>query len=100
MTAGDISEGEIEKAISRPGETKINRERGNEETVRMALRRQNERGKGASEMPGAPIKIEIGGFANVNPTSRRLGGKKQRAEHAFMNSAGWELGVRGRTAGF
>src|SRR5271155_82239 len=73
LTPGDISEGEIEKAISRPGETKINRERGNEETVRMALRRQNERGKGASEMPGAPIKVEIVGFANVNPTLRRLG---------------------------
>src|SRR5271154_6531597 len=47
------------------------------------------RGKGASEMPGAPIKVEIGGFANVNPTSRRLGGKRQRAEQALMNSAGW-----------
>ena len=36
--------------------------------------------KGASEMPGAPIKVEIGGFASVNPTSRRrrVGGKKQR----------------------
>ena len=100
MPAGDVSEGEIEKAISRPGETKINQEGGNEETARMALRRQNERGKGASEMPGAPIKVEIGGFANVNPTSRRLGGKRQRAEQALMNSAGWELGVRGRTAGF
>ena len=68
----------------------------------MALRRQNERGKGASEMPGAPIKVEIVGFANVNPTSRsrRVGGRKQRAEQAFMNSAGWELGVRGRTSGF
>jgi hypothetical protein len=56
----------------------------------MALRRQNERGKGASEIPGAPIKVEIGGFANVNPTSRRrrVGGKKQRAEQAFMNGAG------------
>ena len=31
----------------------------------------NERREGASEMPGAPIKVEIGGFANVNPTSRR-----------------------------
>jgi len=53
-------------------------------------------------MPGAPIKVEIGGFANVNPTSsrRRVGGKKQRAEQAFMNGAGWELGVRGTTAGF
>jgi len=41
LTAEDISEREIEKVISRPGETnKINRERGNEETVRMALRRQ------------------------------------------------------------
>jgi hypothetical protein len=28
----------------------------------MALRRQNERGKGASEMPGAPIKVDIVGF--------------------------------------
>jgi len=45
----------------------------------MALRRQNERGKGASEVPGAPIKVEIVGFVNVNPTSRRrVGGKKQR----------------------
>ena len=45
----------------------------------MALRRQNERGKRASERPGAPIKVEISGFANVNPTSRRrrVGGKKQ-----------------------
>ena len=36
--------------------------------------------RGASEMPGAPIKVEIGGFASVNPTSRRrrVGGKKQR----------------------
>jgi len=39
----------------------------------MALRRQNERGKGASEVPGAPIKVEIVGFVNVNPTSRRRG---------------------------
>ena len=56
----------------------------------MALRCQNERGKGASEMPGAPIKVENGGFASVNPTSRRrrVGGKKQRAEQAFMNGAG------------
>ena len=102
MTAGDISEGEIEKVISRPGGIKINRERGNEETVRVALRRQNERGKGASEMPGAPIKVEIVGFANVNPTSRRrrVGGRKQRMEQAFMNGAGWELGVREITAGF
>ena len=53
-------------------------------------------------MPGALIKVEIVGFDNVNPTSRgrRVGGKKQRAEQAFMNGAGWELGVRGRTAGF
>ena len=56
----------------------------------MALQRQNEKGKGASEMPGAPIKVEIVGFASVNPTSRRrrVGGKKQRAEQAFMNGAG------------
>ena len=40
-------------------------------------------------MPGAPIKVEIGGFASVNPTSRRrrVGGKKQRAEQDFMNGA-------------
>ena len=60
----------------------------------MDLRRQNERGKGASEMPGAPIKVEIGGFANVNPTSRRrLGGKKQRAEQALSDEQCW-LGTR------
>ena len=53
-------------------------------------------------MPGALIKVEVVGFGNVNPTSRsrRVGGKKQRAEQAFMNGAGWELSVRGRTAGF
>ena len=53
-------------------------------------------------MPGAPIKVEIAGFANANPTSRsrRVGRKKQRAEQAFMNGAGWELGVRGRITGF
>ena len=53
-------------------------------------------------MPGALIKVEVVGFGNVNPTSRsrRVEGKKQRAEQAFMNGAGWELGVRGRTAGF
>jgi hypothetical protein len=53
-------------------------------------------------VPGAPIKVEIVGFANVNPTWRRMrvGGSKQRAEQAVMNSAGWELSVRGRTAGF
>jgi hypothetical protein len=41
-------------------------------------------------VPGAPIKVEIDGFASVNPTSsrRRMGGKKQRAEQAFMNGAG------------
>jgi len=41
-------------------------------------------------MPRAPIKVEIVGFANVNPTSRerRMGEKKQRAEQAFMNGAG------------
>ena len=38
----------------------------------------------------------------TGPTSRRrrVGGKKQRAEQAFMNGAGRELSVRGRTAGF
>jgi hypothetical protein len=53
-------------------------------------------------VPGAQIKVEIVGFANVNPTWRRMtvGGRKQRAEQAFMNGAGLELGVRGRTAGF
>jgi len=53
-------------------------------------------------MPGAPIKVEIVGVANVNPTSRsrRVEGKKQRAEQAFMNGAGWELSVRGRTSSF
>jgi len=68
----------------------------------MALWCQNERGKEASKMPGAPIKVEIGGFANVNPASRRkkAWGKKQWAEQAFMNGVGLELGVRGRTAGF
>ena len=46
-------------------------------------------------MHRAPIKVEIVGFANINPTSRRrrVGGKKQQAEQAFMNGAGWELGV-------
>jgi len=53
-------------------------------------------------VPGAPIKVEIVGCANVNPTWRRMrvGGRKKRAEQAFMNGAGWELGVRGKTAGF
>ena len=53
-------------------------------------------------MPRAPIKVGIVGCANINPTSRsrRVGGRKHRAEQAFMNSAGWELGVRGTTAGF
>ena len=40
-------------------------------------------------MPRAPIKVGIVGFANINPTSRsrRVGGRKQRAEQAFMNGA-------------
>jgi hypothetical protein len=46
-------------------------------------------------MPRAPIKVGIVGFGDINPTSRRrrVGGRKQRTEQAFMNGAGWELGI-------
>jgi hypothetical protein len=56
----------------------------------------------ASEVPRTPIKVGIVGFGDINPTlrSRRVGGRKQQAEQAFMNCADWELGVIGRTAGF
>ena len=56
----------------------------------------------ASEMPGAPIKVEIVGFGNVNPTSRRrrVGAKKRRAEQAFMNGAAWETRYSWRNCGF
>jgi hypothetical protein len=96
MSAGDTGEREIiiEKATADQAQTKMvfrgtPREK-KRRTENMALRCQNERGKGASEMLGAPIKVEIGRFANVNPTSRRrrVGGEKQRAEQAFMNGAG------------
>jgi hypothetical protein len=83
----------------RPGETEINRERKRRNGTD-GFTAPNEM-KGASEVPRTPIKVGIVGFANINPTSRRrVGGRKQRVEQAFMNGAGWELGVRGRTAGF
>jgi hypothetical protein len=89
LTAGDISEREIEKRKPTRRNQDQPSERGNEETVKMALRRQRgiERGQ---RVPRTPIKVEIVGFASVNPTSRRrrVGGKRQRAEQAFMNGAG------------
>jgi hypothetical protein len=88
MSGGDPSEREI-ITDSRPGVNQDQTRDKKRRTENMALRRQNKREKGASEMPGVPIKVEIGGFANVNPTlrRRRVGEKKQRAEQASMNGA-------------
>ena len=101
MTAGDISGRKLNKRQP----TRMNQDQPREEKRRNGkggFTAPQRRGKRASEMPGAPIKVEIAGFANANPTSRsrRVGRKKQRAEQAFMNGAGWELGVRGRITGF
>ena len=58
-------------------------------TENMALRRHNERGEAASEMPGALIKVAIVGFATVNPTSRRRVGGKETAGGTSFYERRW-----------
>ena len=80
MSAGDIREREIiiEKVTVDQAQQDQPRRRNGERKIWLYGAKTREE-KGASEMPGAPIKVEIGGFASVNPTSRRrrVGGKKQ-----------------------
>jgi hypothetical protein len=62
MSAGDTGEREIiiEKATADQAQTKINRGRRNGERKiwLYGTKTTHERGKGASEMPGAPIKVD------------------------------------------